>query len=73
MKVIIDIDKKSLALARAVLLQAADDKEYEGAVENAFSRCEGDKSIELNVNDMGREEARQLSLGLALIAISKMM
>lgn len=73
MKVVFEIDKKSLALAKAVLLQSADDEESERLIEDACSRCEGDAIVEVGSEDIGSEEAKQLSLGLAVIAIGKMV
>ena len=73
MKVIFEIDKKSLALAKAVLLQSADDEEQEQKIEAACSKCEGDAVVEVKAEDVGNENVKQLSLGLALIAIGKMV
>ena len=72
MKVVFDIDKKSLALAKAVLLQSADDEEQEKKIEAACSRCEGDVVVEVSKDDVGTEQTKQISLGLACIAIAKM-
>ena len=72
MKIVFEIDKKSLALAKAVLLQSADDEEKEKKIEDACTKCEGDAVVEVNVEDVGDENVKQLSLGLAFIAIWKM-
>ena len=72
MKVVFDIDKKSLALAKAVLLQSAEDEEQEKEIEEACSKCEGDVVVEVSNDDVGTEQAKQMSLGLAFIAIAKM-
>ena len=73
MKVVFEIDKKSLALAKAVLLQSAEDEKQEKVIEAACSKCEGDVVVEVSNDDVGTtEQAKQLSLGLAIIAIAKM-
>lgn len=73
MKVVFEIDKKSIALAKAVLLQSADDdEEKEKEIESACSKCEGAAVVEVSAADVGTEQAKQLSLGLAFIAIAKM-
>ena len=73
MKVVFEVDKKSLALAKAVLLQSADDEEKERLIEDACSRCEGDVTVSLSADELGSEESKQISLGLAFIAIGKMV
>ena len=72
MKVVFEIDKKSLALAKAVLLQSAEDEKQEKVIEAACSKCEGDAVVEVSNDDVGTEQAKQMSLGLAFIAIAKM-
>lgn len=72
MKVVFEIDKKSLAVAKALLLQSADSEEKERLIESAFSKCNGVAAVELRAEELCSEEAKRLSLGLAMIAIGKM-
>ena len=73
MKVVFEIDKKSLAVAKAVLLQSADSEEKERLIEDACSRCGGDVTVMLSADELGSDESKRISLGLAMIAIAKMV
>ena len=72
MKVQFEIDKKTLALAKAHLLQSAEDEKQEKKIETACSRCEGGAVVEVGAADVGKKNVKQLLLGLAFIAIAKM-
>jgi hypothetical protein len=73
MKVVFEVNEKSIALAKAVLLQATDSEEKERLIRDACSRCGNDMTVELNVAELDVEKARGISFGLALLAISKMV
>ena len=73
MNVKIKIDRKTLILAKAISLQAAENEEQEKKIVEAFSKCDADTTIELNAEEIGVKEAKQLSLALALIAVSKIV
>lgn len=70
MKVLIEIPKKAISIATAMLYQSAEDEKTEKAIEQALQRC-SDKVTEVSLDESELGETKlQIEASFAMVAIA---